>query len=212
MTEWGDNKKNIIRDLGKILLKTDALQFGNFSLSSGKLSPYYIDLRILPSFPEAMKKALEAYLGLLKNIVGLGNVDVICGIPTSGLIYSALIAREVSKPLIYSRKDPKEYGRLRKIEGTLAPGSKVTVVDDLATTGDSIIEVIEAIRAEGGEVTDAIILIDRLEGAHQALKNKGVRLVSLTNIIELTDYLYEMKLLELEQITAIRNQVNSKLK
>ena len=206
-SDWRKKREGLLRDLGRILVKTGALEFGTFTLTSGKASSYYIDLRMIPSFPDVMKRAVEAYVEVLKRQVGLGKVDALAGIPTSGLTYASVVAYQLLKPLVYVRKEEKSYGKSRRIEGTLSPGWNVVVLDDLATTGISVTNAVDTIRAEGGEVSHAVVLIDRKEGADKALKEVGVKLNAFTTITELTDLLYDMELMNHDQIEAIRKQL-----
>ena len=201
----GNNGKDEA-DFCRILLKTNALRFGIFKLTSGKLSPYYIDLRALPSYPESFKKVMKIYEALLKNTVGLDKFDRISCVPTSGLLFASVLAYRVSKPILYTRKEKRTHGQERKIEGVLKPGDPIIILDDLITTGKSLIEAIEAIRAEGGIVKDALVLIDRQEGGKENLKKVGVNLHSFMNITKIANILYEQDVIEKEKYDEIIKQ------
>jgi orotate phosphoribosyltransferase len=205
--EWERNRLLLVRDLGRILVKTGAIQFGTFTLASGNLSSYYIDLRVVPSFPDVFDRTVSAFIGTIKNSIGVKKIEAIGGVPTSGHTYATAVAYSIKKPLIYVREEEKKYGTPKKIEGILKPGSKLLVLDDLITSGLSLIKTIDIIRSEGGVVTDATVLIDRMEGGRESLAKKGVRLSALTNIEELTNLLYEMDILDSEQINSIRLQM-----
>ncbi|MDG6925647.1 MAG: orotate phosphoribosyltransferase [Nitrososphaerota archaeon] len=206
---WKGRKK-LIEELAMVLVKVRALQVGTFTLSSGKLSSYYVDLRAVPSFPGAYRYVIDAYLALIKNGVGLKKFDEIAGIPTAGLAFSSPVALELGKPMIYVRKEEKDYGRKRRIEGSVNPGSRVLVMDDLITTGHSVLGGIEAIREEGAEVKDVVVLIDRLEGGRSNLKKAGVTLHSLTDILELVRTLHERDEIPDDAMKAIRAQVSGR--
>jgi orotate phosphoribosyltransferase len=205
----GNNGKDEA-DFCRILLKTNALRFGVFKLTSGKLSPYYIDLRALPSHPESFKKVIEIYEVLLKNTVGFDKFDRISCVPTSGLLFASVLAYQVSKPILYTRKEKRTHGRERKIEGVLKPGDKIMILDDLITTGKSLIEAIEAIRAEGGMVKDALVLIDRQEGGKENMKKVGVNLHSFMNITKIANILHELDVIEEEKYNEIIKQSTDK--
>lgn len=207
---WEELRAELVRDLGRILLKTGALQFGTFKLSSGKLSSYYIDLRLVPSYPGVFRKVISAYIGLIRNEVGSRRVDAVAGIPTAGLPYASVVAYTLRKPLVYVRREEKAHGAQRLIEGTLSPGWRVAILDDLITTGSTIIKVADVVRREGGVVQDAVVLIDRREGGAERLKEAGIRLTSLTAIDELTQLLYEADLIDEEQRRAILQQLAEK--
>jgi len=208
--KWSDVRAKLINDLGRILLKTGALQFGTFTLTSGKLSSYYIDLRIVPSFPGVFRKVISAYVEVFKHLVGLRNVDAVAGIPTAGLPYASAVAYELGKPLIYVRSEERLHGTLKMIEGAITLGWRVTILDDLITTGTSIMRAVDAVRREGGRVQEAVVLIDRREGGAENLKTIGVKLRALTTITELAELLYKMDLIDEGQREAIFKQVGKK--
>lgn len=203
-------KRKLVEELATVLVKIKAVQFGTFTLSSGKLSSYYVDLRAVPSYPGAYKVVVDAYVQLIRNGLGSKKFDAIAGIPTAGLAFSSPLALQFSKPMLYARKEEKQYGRERRIEGVIKPGWNVLVVDDLVTTGGSIVSAAQAIREEGGEVKDAAVLIDRLEGGGTNLRKSGVSLHSLTDIVELSDILYSEGMIGDDEMKAIVRQVGKK--
>ena len=169
----------------KVLVRTGAIKFGVFTLTSGKLSPYYVDLRIVPSFPEALSEVVEIYEDLIKTAVGVENFQRIAGIPTAGVPFASILSFRLRKPFLYVRKEAKTHGRERRVEGLLSPGEKILIVDDLITTGKSTGEAIEAIRSEGGLVEDTVVLIDREEGGAKHLKTMGVTLHAFMKISQI---------------------------
>jgi len=183
-------------------LKTGALKFGVFKLTSGKLSPYYIDLRVIPSFPKALRRIIDFYKLLVKEM-GFETFNKIVGIPTSGIPFAAILAHLLDKPFIYIRNERKTHGREKRIEGILDPGEKILVVDDLITSGRSIITSVEALRSEGGKVTDTIVLIDREEGSEKNLSKIGLRLHSFINIRTIAKILYDMEAITKDQYNEI---------
>ncbi|MGB9659388.1 MAG: orotate phosphoribosyltransferase [Nitrososphaerales archaeon] len=207
---WDKRRVELIRELGRVLVKTGALRFGAFTLTSGKMSSYYIDLRIVPSLPEIFKRIIDAFVEALKNMIGLDRIDAIGGIPTAGLTYSTAVAYKLEKPLLYVRKEPKEHGTQKRVEGLLRPGWKVLILDDLVTTGSSILRSAEAIRSEGGIVEDALVLIDRMEGGRERLAVSNIRLKALAKITELADLLYDMDVIREDQRKAIYSMVKTK--
>ncbi|MGA2199570.1 MAG: orotate phosphoribosyltransferase [Nitrososphaerales archaeon] len=200
-------RKGMVDELAMVLVKVRALQIGTFTLSSGKLSSYYVDLRTVPSFPGAYRYVVDCYLSLIRNEVGLDMFDAIAGIPTAGLAFSSPVALELQKPMIYVRREEKDYGHRKRIEGSIKPGWKVLVMDDLVTTGHSLLSGIDAIREEGGEVKHVAVLIDRLEGGKTNLKKAGVVLRPLTDISELARTLHAKDEISDEEMQAIKSQV-----
>jgi len=180
-------------DFSKILVRTGALQFGMFTLSGGRISPYYLDLRVIPSFPDAFHTCSDL---LARNAGSIEGIDKIGGIPTGGLPWAAVLAYALSKPLVYTRKDIKLHGREKTIEGILTPGDRVLLIDDVITTGKNILTALQSIRGEGGVVENALVLLDRQEGGEQHLMKEGVRLHSVAKIETVAH-----KLLDMDAIT-----------
>jgi orotate phosphoribosyltransferase len=193
-------------DVCRILVKTGALRFGTFTLTSGKMSSYYIDLRILPSFPEAFDVVTSIYESIARGQIGVDKFDRIAGLPTAGIPYGAILAFRTKKPFLYVRKEAKTHGRERRVEGLLSPGDVVLVVDDLVTTGKSTLEAVDAVRCEGGVVNDTVVLIDREEGGLDALKDAGVRLHAFLRITEVAETLFKIGLIESKQFEDIMKQ------
>ena len=137
-------------ELSQILNRIGAIKFGTFKLTSGRISPYYIDLRIVPSFPDAFQRVCDLYIKLLEKELGAENFERIAGIPTAGMPFAAVIAYHLKKPFVYIRPKMKFHGRERRIEGIIMPGNRILLVDDLVTTGLSLRKAAENIRAEGG--------------------------------------------------------------
>lgn len=195
-----------VKEFATFLYQNDAIKFGNFKLSSGKDSPYYIDLRIVPSFPHQFRKMVKTLQSLISEKIGLDNFDSIASVPTSGLVIASALAIETVKPLIYIRQKPKDYGTENVIEGKIADGSKVLLVDDVGTTGLSLLNAVKALRASKMVVTDAFIIINRFEGARELLASENVRLYEITDIIALSSILHKENLLNDELFEQIKNK------
>jgi orotate phosphoribosyltransferase len=194
-------------EICRILNKIGALQFGAFKLTSGKISPYYIDLRIVPSFPDAFQKVCDFYVDFIKDEIGVKNFERIAGIPVAGIPFASLIAYNLKKPFLYIRKGVRLHGRQRRIEGILSPGDHVLIIDDLITTGLSLKKAAKAITAEGGVVKNAVVLLDREEGGKEKLEKSGIKLHALLNISEITNKLYEIGAIDEEQLKTILKQI-----
>ncbi|HEX7032184.1 MAG TPA: orotate phosphoribosyltransferase [Nitrososphaera sp.] len=198
---------SFIREFASFLLKSNSLRFGVFTLSSGKQSSYYIDLRVLPSFPSHFKLAIDAIKDTVVKQVG--EFDAIASVPTSGLIFGSALAYEMSKPFIYARKESKGYGTGKAVEGYLKPGSKVVIVDDVATTGTSVSNAVETIRANGGIVENAIALLNRHEGAQERLGKMGVKLHTVAGIDQIVNELHKAGLVDENTLESVINQMTS---
>lgn len=164
-----------------------AIQFGRFRLHSGRESRIYIDLRVLVSFPYALRQATAAYRTVLDGL----PFDLLVATPLAGLPIGTALCLDTDKPLIYPRKTAKSYGTGKNIEGRYAIGQTAVVVDDLITSGDSIMEAIATVKAAGLKVHDAVVLIDREQGGRAMLEEQGYRLHAVVAIRDLLAILHE---------------------
>jgi orotate phosphoribosyltransferase len=194
-------------EIAKILHKIDALKFGLFKLTSGKVSPYYIDLRIVPSFPDAFRQICDFYGESITSQVGLKNFDRIAGVPIAGIPFASHIAYNLKKPFLYVRKGVRLHGRQRRVEGILVSGDRVLLVDDLVTTGLTMKKAAEAVTAEGGIVKETVALLDREEGGKEKLAKNGIQLHALLKISEVANTLYEIGAIDEENLKTILKQI-----
>jgi uridine monophosphate synthetase len=188
------------------LLEAGCIKFGQFTLKSGMISPIYIDLRRLVSFPKLLEQVARAYLPILKRL----SFNRMAGLPYAALPITTCISIQGGWPFIYPRKDVKTYGTKAEIEGFFLEGECVVVVDDLATTGGSKFESIEKLISAGLKVKDVVVLIDRQSGAAEALSKAGYQLHSVTTLTNLLDYYEKSGKVPLEQIKMARNFVNTR--
>ena len=201
-----DEREKMKTELCRILHKIGAFEFGTFRLTSGRISPYYIDLRIVPSFPDAFSKICDLHVQFIRTELGAATFERIAGIPLGGLPFGSLIAYNLKKPFLYARPRLKLHGRQRRIEGILMPGDRVLLIDDLITTGGSLRKAVAAVRAEGGVVQDAVVLLDREEGGKERLAADRVALHSLMKASEAADKLYEIGAITEDQLQIIQKQ------
>lgn len=187
------------------LLEAGCIKFGQFALKSGMISPIYIDLRRLISFPKMLEQVAKAYIQILKNL----SFDRLAALPYAALPITTSISIQAGWPFIYPRKEVKTYGTRAEIEGFFLEGECVVVVDDLATTGESKFESIEKLTAAGLKVKEVVVLIDRQAGASEALSMEGYKLHSVTTLSNLLDYYEKMGLVPIEQIEIARKFVNT---
>ena len=197
-------------ELCRILNKIGALKFGAFKLTSGRMSPYYIDLRIVPSFPEAFRRICGLYLRIITEDLRVTIFERIAGIPTAGIPFASLVAYQLKKPFLYIRPRTRLHGRERRVEGMMMPGDRILLIDDLITTGRSLRKAAEAIRSEGGVVTNAVVLLDREEGGKERLAKDNISLHYLLKASEAAEKLYEIGAITENQMRTVLRQVKKK--
>jgi uridine monophosphate synthetase len=204
LPEKAATSPGLVAPLVEGLLSMGCIQFGTFTLKSGLISPIYVDLRRLVSFPGWMEQVADAYIQQLQGL----TFDRIAGLPYAALPIAAAISLQGDYPMIYPRKAAKDYGTSAVIEGIYHPGETVVVIDDLATTGGSKFEAIDKLTAEGLIVRDVVVLIDRESGAKEALAAQGYRMHALFTLSQLLDYWEETQRLPAEQIADVRAFLN----
>lgn len=195
-----------VKEFAIFLQESGAIKFGNFKLSSGKESPYYIDLRLVPSFPHQFRKMIKNLQNSISEKIGLDNFDCIASVPTSGLVIASALAIETVKPLVYIRQKPKDYGTGSLLEGKIPERSRVLLVDDVSTTGLSLLNAIKVLKDAKMVVTDAFVIVNRFEGAKELLASENVKLHEITDIITISSTLHNAKLLDEQTFQRIKNK------
>ncbi|HLD26811.1 MAG TPA: orotate phosphoribosyltransferase [Patescibacteria group bacterium] len=167
------------------LFTIGAVKFGTFTLKSGIISPLYIDLRILISYPQIMKKVARAYCDMLKTI----SYDRLAAVPYASLPIVSAISLQLNEPWIYTRKEAKNYGIKKPVEGEYKKGETVVIIDDLISSGVSKQEIIVSLETIGLLVKDVVVLIDRLQGGRAELARKGYILHAICTLDEILEVL-----------------------
>ena len=197
-----------VKEFTTFLYKNDIIKFGDFTLTSGKNSSYYVDLRLVPSFPHEFRKMIKNLQNLIIEKIGLDNFDSLASVPTGGLVVASALAIETVKPLIYVRNKPKEHGTTKSIEGKISSGMKVIMVDDVMTTGISVLNGIKQLKESNLSISNVFVLINRLEGADKALNEIGVQTHQLTDILEISSVLFQEKLITKEIFEKVKEQAS----
>jgi len=176
-----DNKVELALDLHEI----GALKFGEFTFKSGIVSPMYLDLRLLVSYPKVLKKVTKLYGEQLKNL----TYDRLAGVAYAALPIAGAISLELEQPWIFMRKEglQKGYGLKKSLEGEYNKGETVVMIEDLVTRATSLLEAIPAIESHGLVVKDAVVLLDYGKGGGESLKAKGYNLHTFMSVRELVD-------------------------
>ena len=183
-----NDKIQLEEDLILFLFDKNAIKIGNFTLSSGRKSRFYLDLRILQSYPLYFRKTISLLKTLIHSQIGLESFDYLCSVPTSGTVFGSALSYELFKPHIYVRKDLKNYGTQKKIEGALEPNSKILFVDDVITTGQSILTAVESL-SNNSAVSGVVVLIDRQQGSQNLFDQFTLKIKSAITIHRIIDIL-----------------------
>ena len=181
--------------------KLGIIKFGRFTLKSGIESPFYVDLRPLASDPKILKNLANYLLDMLP----LDNFDLICGVPYAALPMATAMSLESYIPLIMKRKEAKQHGTKKLIEGIFTKGQNCLLVEDVITSGKSLLETIPEIESEGITVSDIVVVLDRQQGGKELLESKGYNVHTLFTISEVCKMLKEEGLLMDDEIERIND-------
>ena len=175
------------------LWKLSAIQFGDFTLGKSTVnSPVYVNLRLLISNPQILQRVAEVMLEEVQTLRSMRQsrltpYDLIAGVPFGGLHLATAFSLLSGTPMIYLH--PPKQGNRTVIEGNYAPGQTVLIIDDLITGGRSVIHTAQRLEEDNLLVEDALVLLDRQQGARERLKQRGINLESILTLESVLHYL-----------------------
>lgn len=173
----------IAREFAERLLAIEAVSLSPdapFTWASGLHSPIYCDNRVTLSDPQTRDLIADGLASLVRT--NFHQVDVVAGTATAGIAHAALAADRLGAPMAYVRSAPKDHGRGNQIEGRIPAHSKVIMVEDLISTGGSVLKAAQAVEREGSTVVGVLALFSyELEKGHRAFEKAGVPLYTLSN-------------------------------
>jgi len=175
------DQEKLRETLIELLSERNVIQRGKFVLSSGRESDYYVDIKRAITDPEV----LDVIARLIKGEVE--DADRIAGPALGAVPIATAVSLYSRKPLLMIRKEKKGYGTSKLIEGELNNGERVAVVEDVTTTGGSLLRAVRAIKENGGVVERTFVVVDREEGAVEEFKKRGIELIPLISVSDFGD-------------------------
>ncbi len=189
----------------KKLYQIGAIKFGDFTLRSGLQSPIYIDLRLIVSYPKLLEEIAEK----MWDAVSSHSFDRVCGVPYTALPIATALSLKQNVPMVMRRKEAKNYGTKKIIEGVVTPGENCLVVEDLVTSGLSVFETVTPLEEEGLKVTDIVVLLDRQQGGKKNIENKGYRLHSLFTLSDVLNTLQQDNCITPETVQEVQTFIEA---
>lgn len=173
------------QELANKLFDIGVIKFGDFIFKSGIRSNNYVDMRLAISHPDI----LQALALCLKNIQQRCHADILCAVPYAAVPVTTALSMISGTPMIMARKEAKDHGTKNMIEGVYTSGQECLMIEDVITTGSSILETIKTVESAGLQVKDVVVLIDREQGGTENITAHGYKLHSIFTLQELLSLL-----------------------
>lgn len=157
------------------------IKYGDFTLKSGQQSSIYVDLRAIISYPAVLQQVADA----MWQKIAAFDPKLLCGVPYTALPIASIMSIAHQVPMLMRRKEAKNYGTKKMIEGIFAPGQNCVIIEDVITTGSSVIETADLLKSQGLTVTDIVVLIDRQQGGQENLAKQGYRVHAVYTLEQL---------------------------
>lgn len=189
-----------VEKVAEAMFKSGLLKFGEFTLKSGLISPFYIDLRQAQSFPDTFATIIDAYSEMLANT---DNSIYLAGVPEAATPLAAALGYKLHRALLQPRKVVKDHGTKSSVEGSYDKGDKVVLIDDLITKGDSKLEAITQVEAAGLVIDKFVVLVDREQGGLDMIRAKGYTIEAAFGITELITSLFNQQKINQQQYDSV---------
>ncbi|XP_028044000.1 uridine 5'-monophosphate synthase [Bombyx mandarina] len=194
-----------LEDLALKLFSIDAVKFGDFTTKTGIKTPAYFDLRVIVSYPDIMELTSNMLYDLA---VKDSQFDHLCGVPYTALPIATLLSIQAKKPMLMRRKETKSYGTKKSIEGHFKKDDTCLIIEDVITSGSSILETVKDLKNEGLVTTEAAIILDREQGGRENLAKNGIHVKSLFTMRTLIEILKKHKKITDEIVVTVKNYLN----
>lgn len=202
MASFNDKLKSFAVDLFTI----NAIKFGEFKTKVGLMTPVYCDLRVIVSHPKVMDTLSTLLVEYIKN---LESFDLICGVPYTALPIATTVSVKTDVPMVMRRKEAKDYGTRKLIEGTYSEGNSCLIIEDVVTSGSSILETVKDLNDAGIKCRDAVVLLNREQGGANILKERGITMHALLSMTQLMLYLKEANCIDDSIVNKISNYLQN---
>ncbi|XP_046973492.1 uridine 5'-monophosphate synthase-like [Vanessa cardui] len=193
----------MLKELAVQLFDVGAVRLGDIEAKVGRRTPIYFDLRVVVSHPKIMM-AIAQHLQILASEI---DHDILCGVPYAALPFAAVMSVNTNTPMIMKRKETKLYATKKILEGVFEQNQKCLVVEDVVTSGGSLLETVHTLRKEGLSVTDAVIVLEREQGGASVLKANGVAVKSIFTMSELVKILRDAGRISDETVEIVSDHI-----
>lgn len=188
------------------LYKISAVRFGDFTLKSGQQSSIYLDLRQIISYPIILRTVASQIWHAIEGHVT--STELICGVPYTALPIATCLSLQHNIPMIMRRKEAKNYGTGKIIEGAFQPGQTCLIIEDIITTGGSILETVDTLNNVGIKANVAAAFIDRDQGGKNNLQQHGILTYAVFTLPHILKVLAESTIIQPEERTIIHTLLN----
>ncbi|XP_064075003.1 uridine 5'-monophosphate synthase-like [Vanessa tameamea] len=193
----------LLKELAVQLFDVGAVRLGDIEAKVGRRTPIYFDLRVVVSHPKIMM-AIAQHLQILASEI---DHDILCGVPYAALPFAAVMSVNTNTPMIMKRKETKLYATKKILEGVFEQNQKCLVVEDVVTSGGSLLETVHTLRKERLSVTDAVIVLEREQGGASVLKANGVDVKSIFTMSELVKILRDAGRISDETVEIVSDHI-----